>query len=90
MNFSIRLARAAAWMTWMCLLVSVVAVFVMAQVGTPHGLVIHPLAYYLWAFFGVGVTLFLSALPALTAKSSFVFSKLQPDRQTGRAGAASR
>ena len=76
MNFSIRLARAAAWMTWLCLLVSVVAVFVMDRFGTPRGLVIYPLAYYLWAFFGVGATLFLSALPTLAMKSSFVLSNI--------------
>ena len=76
MDFSIRLARAAAWMTWLCLIVSLGAVLVMDQVGTPNGLVIHPVAYYLWAVFGVAATVFLTVLPNLAMKSHFVLKNI--------------
>jgi methyl-accepting chemotaxis protein len=71
-DFSIRLARAAAWMTWLCLIVSTAAVVVMDQVGAPAGVVLHPVAYYLWALFGVAVTSFLTVLPTLATRSPFV------------------
>jgi methyl-accepting chemotaxis protein len=75
-DFSIRLARAAAWMTWLCLIVSVAAVAVMDQVGAPAGVVLHPVAYYLWAVFGALTTTFLTFLPALAMRSPFVLSNI--------------
>jgi methyl-accepting chemotaxis protein len=75
-DFSIRLARAAAVMTWMCLVVATAGVALMAHVGTPHGLVIHESAYYLWQAFGVVVTAFLTALPGLAMRSHFVLKNI--------------
>jgi methyl-accepting chemotaxis protein len=63
-------------MTWLCLIISCIAVFVMDQVGTPAGVVIHPTAYYLWAIFGLGATTFLTFLPALAARSHFVLANI--------------
>jgi methyl-accepting chemotaxis protein len=75
-DFSIRLARAAAWMTWLCLIISVAAVAVMDQVGAPSGVVVHANAYYLWAIFGAAATTFLTFLPALAMRSHFVLSQI--------------
>jgi hypothetical protein len=76
MDFSIRLARAAAIMTWLTLAVSVVAVTLMDQLGAPPGVVIHAWAYYGWTLFGVGATLFLTFLPTLAMKSHFVLKNI--------------
>ena len=76
MDFSIRLARAAAIMTWLTLAVSVVAVTVMDRVGAPEGVVIHAYAYYAWTLFGIGATLFLTFLPTLAMKSHTVLKNI--------------
>ena len=80
MDFSIRLARAAAWMTWLCLIVSVVAVAVMDQYGAPAGVVLHPLAFYLWAVLGAAATTFLTFLPSLAARSPVVLKNIRAFR----------
>ena len=80
MDFSIRLARAAAWMTWLCLIISVAAVAIMDQVGAPAGVTLHPTAYYLWAVFGAACTLFLTFLPALAMRSHYVLSNINAFR----------
>ena len=76
MDYSIRLARAAAVMTWMCLLVATVAVAVMANLASPDGIVIHQYAYYAWQCFGVVVTAFLTVLPTLAMRSHFVLKNI--------------
>ena len=76
MDYSIRLARAAAVMTWMCLVVATVAVAVMANVASPEGVVIHEYAYYAWSCFGVVVTTFLTVLPSLAMRSHFVLKNI--------------
>ena len=58
MEYSIRLARAAAVMTWLCLVVATAAVAVMAHVAAPPGVVIHEYSYYGWQAFGVVVIAF--------------------------------
>jgi methyl-accepting chemotaxis protein len=75
-DFSIRLARAAAVMTWLCLLVATVAVAVMAHGAAPDGFVIHEYAYYGWQVFGVVVTGFLTVLPSLAMRSHFVLKNI--------------
>jgi hypothetical protein len=75
-DFSIRLARAAAWMTWLCLIVSIAAVALMDHYGAPAGVVLHPTAYYLWAAFGVLATTFLTFLPTLAMRSHFVLKNI--------------
>ena len=76
MDFSIRLARAAAVMTWLTLAVSLVAVTLMDRLGAPPGVVIHVWAYYAWTAFGVAATTFLTFLPALAARSHFVLKNI--------------
>ena len=80
MDFSIRLARAAAWMTWLCLIISVAAVAIMDQVGAPAGVTLHANAYYLWAVFGAACTLFLTFLPTLAMRSHYVLSNISAFR----------
>jgi len=75
-DFSIRLARAAAIMTWLTLAVSVVAVTLMDQLGAPRGVDIHLWAFYGWSAFGVAATAFLTVLPALAMKSHFVLKNI--------------
>jgi len=75
-DFSIRLARAAAVMTWMCLVVATVAVALMAHVAHPVGIVIHEYAYYGWTAFGIVVTAFLTVLPQLATRSHFVLKNI--------------
>ena len=76
MDFSIRLARAAAIMTWLSLAVSLVAVTLMDRLGAPPGVVVHVYAYYAWAVVGVVATTFLTFLPSLAARSPFVRSHM--------------
>ncbi|MFN2539633.1 MAG: hypothetical protein ABR549_15975, partial [Mycobacteriales bacterium] len=76
MDFSTRLARAAAAMTWLCLVVATVAVAVMAHVAAPDGFVIHEYAYYSWQTFGVVVTGFLTVMPTLAMRSHFVLKNI--------------
>jgi len=79
-DFSIRLAKAAAWMTWLCLIVSVMAVAAMDQWGAPAGVALHAKAYYLWALFGVAATTFLTFLPKLAMNSHYVLSNISAFR----------
>ena len=76
MDFSIQIARAAAVMTWLTLAVGLLAVAIMDQAGAPPGVVIHTDAYYTWSLFGAIATTFLTALPALAARSPFVLKHL--------------
>ncbi len=80
MDFTIRLARAAAWMTWLCLIVGAAAVAVMDQVGAPAGVVLHPVAYYLWTVFGAAATTFLTFLPSLAMRSHLVLKHISACR----------
>jgi len=75
-DFSIRLARAAAWMTWLCLGVSIAAVALMDLYGAPAGVALHPVAYYIWAIFGAACTTFLTFLPMLAMRSHFVLKHI--------------
>ena len=72
MDFSSRLARAAAWMTWLSLAVAVAAVLVMVQVGAPAGVHNHVVAFLLWMGVGVVCAAFLTVLPMLAARSAVV------------------
>ncbi len=76
MEFSIRLARAAAVMTWLSLVVGVVAATLMHEVGAPAGVTIHLYAVYAWTAFGVLVATFLTFLPSLAMKSHFVLKNI--------------
>ncbi|MEX2289978.1 MAG: methyl-accepting chemotaxis protein [Mycobacteriales bacterium] len=76
MDFSVRLARAAAIMMWLTLAVSVVAVTLMDRLGAPSGVVVHAWAFYGWTALGAVVTAFLAALPALAAAFPFVLRNL--------------
>ena len=72
MDYTNRLARAAAVMTWLALVTSVAAVVVMDRSGAPAGVHVHLLAYLAFSGLGALVTLFLTALPALTARSQAI------------------
>ena len=76
MDFSIRLARAAAIMTWISLVVGVAAATLMHQLGTPEGVTIHIYAMYAWTVFGVLVTGFLTVLPKLAMSSHTVLKNI--------------
>ena len=76
MDFSIRLARAAAVMTWLSLVVSTTAVLLMHAYGAPAGVTVHLWAYLAWQGFGVGVTLVLTFLPPIAARSPYVLKNL--------------
>ncbi|MEO6204538.1 MAG: methyl-accepting chemotaxis protein, partial [Mycobacteriales bacterium] len=76
MDFSIRLARAAAIMTWLSLIVGVIAATVMDKVGAFPGVHVHLLAVYLWTVFGVAVAFFLTFLPTMAMKSHFVLANI--------------
>jgi hypothetical protein len=75
-DFSIKLARAAAVMTWLSLVISVAAVLLMAQYGGPEGVVVHTGAYLAWSGFGVVVTTFLTFLPTLAMRSHYVLKNI--------------
>ena len=72
MDFSLRLARAAAVMTWLSLVVGVVAAVLMQELGTTAGVHVHLEAVAAWSLVGVLVTGLLTALPRLTASSDAV------------------
>lgn len=72
MDFSVRLARAAAIMTWLSIAVSVVAVTLTDRLGSPPGVVVHAGAFYAWTLLGVTATALLSVLPALERRSRAV------------------
>ncbi len=76
MDFSIRLARAAAVMTWLSLVVGVVALGLMLQLGPPDGVVLHLWAFAAWTGFGVLATTFLTVLPGLAARSHLVLKNI--------------
>jgi methyl-accepting chemotaxis protein len=71
-DFSIRLARAAAIMTWLSLVVGVAAATLMHMLGEPAGVTVHLAAVYAWSGFGVVVTTFLTLLPRLATSSPLV------------------
>jgi methyl-accepting chemotaxis protein len=75
-DFSIRLARAAAIMTWLSLVLGVGAATVMAQYGAYDGVHVHLLAVYAWTAFGVLVAAFLTFLPTMAMKSHFVLANI--------------
>ena len=76
MDFSIRLARAAAAMTWASLLVGLVAITLMDRVGAPEGVVVHAGAAYAWTALGVVAATFMTVLPSLAVKSHWVLSNI--------------
>ncbi|HUR13347.1 MAG TPA: methyl-accepting chemotaxis protein, partial [Mycobacteriales bacterium] len=76
MDFTIRLARAAAVMTWVSLLVGVVTASLMDRLGVLPGVELHLTAVYLWSLFGVGVAALLTFLPALAMRSDFVLRNI--------------
>ena len=76
MDFSIRLARAAAVMTWVSLVVGVVAATLIDQLGAMPGVHIHLYAVYAWSGFGAAVATLLTALPTLAMKSHFVLKNI--------------
>src|SRR5690349_1614648 len=67
-------------MTWLSLAVGVVAATVMDQVGAAPGVHVHLYAVYGWALFGVVVAAFLTFLPALAMKSSYVLANINSFR----------
>ncbi|GAC1445280.1 MAG: hypothetical protein NVSMB55_25480 [Mycobacteriales bacterium] len=77
MDFSIRLARAAAIMTWLSLALGVVAATLMAKYGAYAGVHVHLLALYAWTAFGVVVASFLTFLPMMAMKSHFVLANIR-------------
>jgi methyl-accepting chemotaxis protein len=79
-DFSIKLARAAAVMTWLSLVIGVTAVVLMDRFGAPDGLTIHLWAYLAWTVFGVAVTLFLTFLPTMAMKSHVVLENITAAR----------
>ena len=80
MDFSIRIARAAAVMTWVSLVVGVVAAVLMDQVGAQPGVEVHLTAVLLWAVFGAAVAALLSAMPTLAVRSPFVLRNISAFR----------
>jgi methyl-accepting chemotaxis protein len=79
-DFSIRLARAAAIMTWLSLVVGVVAATVMDQYGALPGVHVHLVAFLLWTAFGAVVAAFLTFLPALAMRSHYVLANINAFR----------
>jgi methyl-accepting chemotaxis protein len=75
-DFSIRLARSAAVMTWVSLLFGVVAATLMDQLGAMPGVAVHLTALYLWAGFGAGVAALLTFLPMMAMRSHFVLKHI--------------
>jgi methyl-accepting chemotaxis protein len=75
-DFSIRLARAAAIMTWISLVVGVITATLMDRVGVMPGVELHLTAVYLWSAFGTAVAALLTFLPALAVRSELVLSNI--------------
>jgi methyl-accepting chemotaxis protein len=75
-DFSIRLARAAAVMTWVSLVFGVLTAVLMDRVGAMPGVHVHLNAVYLWAVFGAAVTTLLTFLPKLAMSSHFVLKNI--------------
>ena len=76
MDFSIRLARAAAVMTWVSLVFGVLTAVLMDRVGAMPGVHVHLTAVYLWAVFGAVVTTLLTFLPKMAMSSHFVLKNI--------------
>ncbi|MDP9182031.1 MAG: methyl-accepting chemotaxis protein, partial [Actinomycetota bacterium] len=76
MDFSIRLARAAAIMTWISLGIGIVAATLMDRVGVMPGVTLHLTAVYVWSVFGAAVAALLTFLPALATRSHFVLKNI--------------
>jgi len=76
MDFSVRLARAAAVMTWVSLAVGIVTVALMDHYAALPGVHVHTLAVYLVAVFGAGVAALLTFLPTLAARSHWVLKHI--------------
>lgn len=72
MDYSLRLSRAAAVMTWLSLVVGAVAATLMSSLGPPDGVTVHLIAVYAWSAFGAVVTGVLTVLPRLAATSASV------------------
>ncbi|MCW2598795.1 MAG: methyl-accepting chemotaxis sensory transducer [Frankiales bacterium] len=72
MDFSIRLSRAAAVMTWASLVFGVVAATLMDQVGAMPGVALHLTALYLWTIVGAAVAALLTFLPILATNVPYV------------------
>jgi methyl-accepting chemotaxis protein len=75
-DFSIKLARAAAVMTWLSWGIGLGAVLLMQRLGTPEGVTVHLWAFLAWHVLGVAVTLFLTFLPTLAMKSHYVLANI--------------
>jgi methyl-accepting chemotaxis protein len=75
-DFSIRLARAAAVMTWLSWLIGLSAVLAMERFGAPEGVVVHLWAFLAWHAVGAGITTFLTFLPTLAMKSHYVLANI--------------
>ena len=80
MDFSNKLTRAAAVMTWARLVIGVAAVLLMDRLGAPADVTLHLWAYLGWAVFGVAVALSLTFLPSLAARSPYVLANLNAFR----------
>ena len=80
MDFSLRLTRAAAVMTWLTLGVAVVAATLMDRLGAVPGVHVHLAAVYVWAGFGVVVATFLTLLASLAQRSPVVLANLNAVR----------
>ncbi len=76
MDYSIKLARAAAVMTWLSLVVGIVGLGLMLELGAPQGVVLHPYAFAGWTVFGALATTFLTVLPGLAVRSHFVLKNI--------------
>jgi len=76
-DYSLRLARAAAVMTWLSLVVGTVAATLMHQLGPPDGVTVHLYAVYTWSAFGAVVTAVLTVLPRLAASSASVLRSIE-------------
>jgi len=75
-DFSIKLARAAAVMTWLSWAVGLAGGLLMDRLGAPAGVVLHLWAFLGWSVLGVVVTLFLTFLPTLAMKSHYVLANI--------------
>ena len=76
MDVTIQLTRAAAVMTWVSLVVALVAATVMDRVAAPQGVVIHLSAVYAWSVLGALAAGGLTALPTLARRHPSVRANL--------------
>jgi methyl-accepting chemotaxis protein len=72
MDFSRTLARAAAVLTWVTVVVGLSSALLMDRLGAPAGVHLHLTALLCWTAFGACVAALLTALPALERTSPFV------------------